>query len=412
MNLNYNLIKTLANEFNDAFYILDTETFTKNFKNLLNAFKKYYPKTNIAYSYKTNYTPRLCNIVNNLGGYAEVVSGMEFEIARKLGVEYSKIYFNGPYKDYLAVEELLVNCGIVNIDSLEDFQQVKRISEIYPNKIMNVGIRINFDVDDGVISRFGFDVEGEDLVDLLQNISKHPNIDVVGLHTHFAQRSLVTWKSRLKGLEKYIEPFLKKFRLKFVSLGGGMYGNMHESLKIQFADSIPTFKEYAETAAKSFSEMISKYNLKDLPELLIEPGSALAGDAMKFCSKIYSIKKIRNKNIATVKGSIYNINPTLNKKNPPMEVFTDSDIKDKDILTYDIAGFTCIESDYLYKNYEGNLNVGDYIVFSNVGSYSIVLKPPFILPNFAVVELTKNSVKVRKRNETFNDLFITYDFED
>jgi len=39
---------------------------------------------------------------------------------------------------------------------------------------------------------------------------------------------------------------------------------------------------------------------------------------MKFACKVESIKNIRGKDIATVLGSIYNINPTLNKKNPPV----------------------------------------------------------------------------------------------
>ncbi len=54
----------------------------------------------------------------------------------------------------------------------------------------------------------------------------------------------------------------------------------------------------------------------------------------------------------------------------------------------DFGGYTCIESDYIYKNYNGDLAEGDYVIFGNAGSYSVVLKPPFILPNFAIVELS------------------------
>ncbi|HRF70485.1 MAG TPA: pyridoxal-dependent decarboxylase, partial [Candidatus Pelethenecus sp.] len=69
---------------------------------------------------------------------------------------------------------------------------------------------------------------------------------------------------------------------------------------------------------------------------------------------------------------------------------------------------TCIESDYLYKNYNGDLAEEDLIVFDNVGSYSIVLKPPFILPNFPVVDLSDDKVEIIKREENFDDLFHTY----
>jgi diaminopimelate decarboxylase len=54
--------------------------------------------------------------------------------------------------------------------------------------------------------------------------------------------------------------------------------------------------------------------------------------------------------------------------------------------------------------------VGDLVVFENVGSYSVVLKPPFILPNFPIVELRGGQTRVVKRKETFDDLFCTYVF--
>ena len=88
----------------DAFYLLDSKQFQENFVKLSNAFKSIYPNFNIAYSYKTNYTPKLCKIINENGGYAEVVSDMEMEIALKVGVNPSKIIWNGPIKNEKRME--------------------------------------------------------------------------------------------------------------------------------------------------------------------------------------------------------------------------------------------------------------------------------------------------------------------
>lgn len=87
--MNKNTVCKLMEKYGDAFYILDTEQFKVNFSELKKAFTDIYSNFNIAYSYKTNYTPKLCGIVNELGGYAEVVSDMELEIALKVGVEPS-----------------------------------------------------------------------------------------------------------------------------------------------------------------------------------------------------------------------------------------------------------------------------------------------------------------------------------
>nr|MZG79422.1 decarboxylase [Photobacterium lucens] len=58
--------------------------------------------------------------------------------------------------------------------------------------------------------------------------------------------------------------------------------------------------------------------------------------------------------------------------------------------------------------YTGRLFQGDFLIFNNVGSYSIVFKPPFILPNVPIIELTGNSVELIKRQETVDDIFETF----
>jgi len=71
-----------------------------------------------------------------------------------------------------------------------------------------------------------------------------------------------------------------------------------------------------------------------------------------------------------------------------------------------------MEDDYLYKNYYGWLYKGDFLVFDNVGSYSIVYKPPFILPNVPIIVLNGLDYIIVKEAETFNYIFQTYKFEE
>ena len=54
--------------------------------------------------------------------------------------------------------------------------------------------------------------------------------------------------------------------------------------------------------------------------------------------------------------------------------------------------------------------MGDYLVFSNVGSYSIVFKPQFIMPNVPIIEYreTIGTYEIIKRQETMNDVFSTF----
>lgn len=407
MRLDYDIVKDISKEYGKAFYLLDTEQFALNFRELQDAFRSFYPETYIAYSYKTNYIPRLCGLVEELGGYAEVVSDMEYEIARRLGIPAHKVHFNGPVKNADAVNEVVMGGGVVNLDDYVEVGNILQLAAAHPDRTINVGIRCNFEINDGVVSRFGFDVRKPRFGEMVSRLQAVENIRVAGLHCHFASRRLDTWRPRADGMAALAEK-LCGGTPDHIDLGGGMFGKMRDSLKRQFDTPIPTYMEYAAEAAATMEKHFGGRRGK--PKLFIEPGSALVGDAMRFVARVESIKNIRGKDIATLMGSIYNINPTLNKKNPPVEVMHEEGRQAAEYRDIDFAGFTCIETDYLYRGYEGALAVGDFVAFENVGSYSVVLKPPFILPNFPVLELRDGRVTVVKRQETFDDIFRTYVF--
>ena len=75
------------------------------------------------------------------------------------------------------------------------------------------------------------------------------------------------------------------------------------------------------------------------------------------------------------------------------------------------VGYTCLEHDHIYEGFSGELAVGDLVQFRNVGSYSNVFKPPFILPNCAMIQIDGDGTpSLMKRAETIDDLFHTYVF--
>lgn len=405
LNLTSEMMSELCDVYGNAFYLLDSKKFSNNFVELSNEFKKIYSNFNIAYSYKTNYTPKLCKIVNDNGGYAEVVSEMELEIALRIGVKATKIIWNGPIKNQDKIKQLLLMGGTVNIDSVFEIETIKKIAHQNPNHRLNLGIRCNFDVGDGVISRFGFDIDSIEFEQALDFIKNIENVHLINLQCHFAKRNVEYWPARAKGMATLA--LQVKERLGYIpdriDIGGGLFGYMDDALKAQFSTTIPTYEDYAKAAASVFAEHFP--NLET--ELLIEPGSALVGDCMKFVGRIETIKTVRNKTFATMLGSQKNI--SMGGVNPPIFVIK-SGTERKYYKDVDIVGYTCIEGDVLYHNYEGDLSVGDYVVFSNCGSYSLVMKPPFILPNFPVIDISGNKVELIKRQEYFDDIFHTFSF--
>lgn len=397
------IIEQLRAEYGEAFYLLDSAQFRKNFAELKTAFNNIYPNWNIAYSYKTNYTPKLCKIVNELGGYAEVVSEMELEIAKRVGCKMDRVIWNGPIKNVPIMEQFLLDGGTINIDSIEELEQVKDIHNRHADKLIHVGIRCNYDVNDGVVSRFGFDIDGAEFMEAVKFATTTENVKFINFQCHFAKRQIAYWPARAKGMVDLID------RLGIIperiDIGGGLFGKMADSLRAQFSCEIPDYEAYAKAAAQVFADYFADKDVK--PELLIEPGSAVVGDCMKFVGTVKTIKNVRGKWLATVLGSQKNISMT--GINPPMEVIAMGG-EQKEYNELDFVGFTCIEGDVLYHNYTGKLAHQDAIVISNCGSYSLVMKPPFILPNFPVLDISEGKTEVIKRAENFDDLFHTFNF--
>ena len=100
-----------------------------------------------------------------------------------------------------------------------------------------------------------------------------------------------------------------------------MSGEMPAEMERQFKYNIPKFEEYAQAAASKFSKIIGERSKGNLPELIIEPGTALAANVVNFICSVVSIKKVRDKQIVTSSGSIYNINPTPNRINVPLQLY-------------------------------------------------------------------------------------------
>lgn len=399
----------LIKEYGSPLYVFDKAGFENDYKNLLAAFRKYYPKYKIAYSYKTNYTPKVCELVKALGGYAEVVSGMEYTLAKHLGYENEKIMYNGPVKGKEMYEHIALG-GTVNIDNLNEFSRVVDYALSHSDQTVRIAFRVNIDIEQGFISRFGVDVENGDFDTVLNKAREINNIEIVGIHCHVGRsRSLQAWKNRIDQIFALIDKYFE-VPPKFIDLGSGMNSIMEKCLADQFGGDIPTFQEYADVVGKAFQDKYGHLDEKSQPDLFTEPGTTLISGHLSFLTTVQCIKHIKGKTFATFDGSDGNMGDICRLKQLPMTVHAFG--KNRESVTdTDFTGYTCIEHDVMYKGYTGLLGTNDVVEFRNVGSYSNVFKPPFIYPNCAMVSIDDNEiVELIKDAETFDYIFETYKF--
>lgn len=400
-------IEQLEEKFGLPLYIFNSDQFIDNYNELLSEFKAVYPNYKISYSYKTNYTPRVCQIVKDLGGYAEVVSDMEYELAKKLGYENNKIIYNGPVKG-CKLEEHILNGGLLNIDNYEEAKRVRNIAIKNTSNKFEVGIRFNIDVGADFISRFGFDEKSEEFSKSLKLLEDTPNISIVGVHCHISRaRGLQAWEKRAKEMIRIADKYIQGIP-KYISLGSGMYGHMDDELKQQFQQPVPTYQDYAVVVLTLFAEHYKNTEEDKKPIVFTEPGTTLVSKYFDIICKVDNIRNVRGRNLASLTCCLYNLGEICSMKKLPIQVFGD---EGEYYNSIDLMGYTCLEQDCLYPDYKGNIAVDNYVLFGNVGGYSLVSKPPFIQPNCAVIEISNDdNVVLIKRQETNEDIFSTFVF--
>ena len=393
-------IETLERVYGLPLYVFNQEEFIQNYRELEDTFQAVYPEYRVCYSYKTNYTPAICQLVKELGGYAEVVSDMEYSLARQLDYSPEKIVYNGPYKGK-ALEDHLLSGGINNIDRPEEAERICALAGQHPEASIRTGIRVNFDIDAGYTSRFGIDIEM--LPPLLEQLNQR-GIKVNGLHCHMSRaRGLESWALRAQTMLSLVSRY-GLYDLDYISLGSGMSGRMDPELRAQFP-AVPTYREYCETVIRQFALF---YNGKaKRPILFTEPGTTLVSKYVDLLAKVEGIKEVREKSFILCNASYHNLGEICLMKKVPMRVFP-SGTQRTTVKNADFVGYTCLEQDVLYRAYTGEISVGDYLAFGNVGGYSLVDKPPFIQPNCAMVAMRENDIQLIKRSETWRDIFDTF----
>ena len=82
------------------------------------AFASRYPRTRFGWSYKTNYLDGICAVLHQEGWDAEVVSDLEYAMARRLGMPGSRIICNGAHKPRAWLSQAIADGAFIQVDHL------------------------------------------------------------------------------------------------------------------------------------------------------------------------------------------------------------------------------------------------------------------------------------------------------
>lgn len=139
-------------------------------------------------------------------------------------------------------------------------------------------------------------------------------------------------------------------------------------------------------------------------KVIVEPGNAIVASPFSFLSEIIDTKKIGDSQIIVTDGSRNDVDPFFGKKDyfksfirkQEEKVFIDSQM---------VVGCSCLEYDKLFTlQNQPLLNVGDRILYQNVGAYTMTLSPLFIRFFPRVYLKTLNGYEIIREEWTVNDL--------
>lgn len=355
-------------------YIINKEQLLNNCKAIESPFLNYWGDNLIlGYSIKTNNCDTIINILKERKWFAEVVSYDEYKLVKKKGYKACNIICNGPVKGKM-LELAFKENALINLDNLQEVYNICELWKKNPVKLINVGLRVNFNLDINCpgqknggeeISRFGINYENGDIKRAIE-LLKAAGINVQGLHMHTSTktRSLAVFKA----LSSKAAEIAKKYELdiKYVDIGGGFFGGQELAGK-------PKMEEYAMV----ISSELRKYFSPDTVTLILEPGASVVATAIDYLSTVQNVRNIENECIVTMDGTLLHINPFMVKRDSNMNIIT-KEKKTKD--RQKICGCTCMEKDVFgVLKKEKQLKRGDKIRFKNAGAYTTSFNSGFII---------------------------------
>lgn len=380
-------IEDLTAEFGSPLFVFSERTIRRKFRQFHSAFTTRYPDVSFGWSYKTNYLKAICALMHQQGAMAEIVSRMEYQKARALGVPGDKIIFNGPNKSAETLLEAVAEGAMIHVDHLDEVEELERVAERL-GKNVNIGLRINLDA--GIHpqwSRFGFNLESGQALAAVRRIAHGARLKVTGLHCHLGTYILdpAAYRRQVAKMLELAYTIEDRFgwRLAHLDVGGGFPSQSRLKGSYLPPDvSVPAIDEYAEAICDALHTHLRPGHF---PKLILEAGRALIDDAGYLISSVAASKRLADGTRAYVLDAGINLLYTSFWYRYTVETDRQVEGMSEPSVLY---GPLCMNIDCLDEAVHlPPLERGQRLIFSPVGAYSVTQWQQFIeyRPNVVLI---------------------------
>lgn len=405
-------IAELVKKYGTPLYVMDESLLRSQCRRYIKAFSASNSGNRVAYAGKAFLTVAMCQIVKEEGLYLDVVSGGELYTANKSGFPMERIYFHGNNKTLDEIEMgIELGVGKFVVDNLYEIEKINEISKNKGKKqqiLLRVTPGIEAHTHDyiktgQIDSKFGFTILNNKTLDAVKKAIELPNIELKGLHAHIGSQifELQPYKDEVDIMLSIIKNIQDETgcELDELDLGGG-FGIYYKN-----GDKPKEIEEYCTTIIESAEAKAKELGIT-LPNLVIEPGRSVVGNAGVTLYTIGSIKEIPQvrKYVAVDGGMTDNIRPAL--YNAEYECIIGNRVKSEDTETVTISGKCCESGDILLNNIEiPKAKSGDILAVLSTGAYGYSMSSNYNkIPKAAVVFTAAGETKLVCRRQNYEEL--------
>ncbi|WP_050615611.1 diaminopimelate decarboxylase [Bacillus testis] len=344
---------SLAKEYGTPLYVYDVALIRERARGFKKTFEQLGVPFQVAYASKAFSAIAMIQLAMEEGLSLDVVSAGELYTAIVAGFPKEKIHFHGNNKSRDELEMAVIEeIGCVVVDNGHELQLLEDLCAKH-GKHMPILLRVAPGVEahthDYIVtgqedSKFGFHIDSGQAEEAMLFGEKSEFLDVLGLHCHIGSQIFET-AGFLLAADKLLS-ILKDwhqrhgYHAKVLNLGGGF------GIRYTEEDHPLPASQYVEKIVVEVKRLSEELGL-EVPEIWIEPGRSLVGDAGTTLYTVGSTKEIPGirKYVAVDGGMCDNLRPAL--YNAKYEAVLANRMEDEPEETVSVAGKCCESGDML-----------------------------------------------------------------
>lgn len=404
----------LAEQYGTPLYVYDEWLIREKCRRYMRAFEEIEMPFKIAYASKALSIKAICQIIHEEGLHLDVVSGGELYTALSAGFPSKRIHFHGNNKSEEEIEFALVSdIGCFVVDNFCELSMLDRLAKKH-QKIVPILLRITPGVESGTHhyistgcqdSKFGFDLDTNQAYEAVNKALNLSSIHLLGLHSHIGSQILDAKKfeSTIAIMAKFLDTLRSSlsFTAEVLNVGGGF------GIRYHAGDTPLSEAGYIQAIVSAVKEFFHNIDYP-VPEIWIEPGRSIVGEAGTTLYTVGAIKEIPGicKYVSVDGGMTDNVRPALYQAK--YEAIVANKAAHPNEETVDIAGKCCESGDILIKGiHVPKVQFGDLLAvfctgaygYSMASNYNRIPRPPIVF-----VKEGKSTIVVER--ETYRDLLV------